>query len=232
MKDIALRDILVLAICVALVAGGAYFFVNRQSSNQESVALEPIRAVPMRVPNASDSAPQPLARSRTPDRLGPRAVTPPTSTRSTVTSSSTSSSSTSSSTASSSDASTQQQDTATSDTTLPEPSERPSDAATPSDATLPSTSSEPASSTATDIIIAAATPSALPVRNSAQGWAVQAGAFKNALNATTLRDRLLKLGLAARVETGADGVNRVLVGAYSSAEAARAASVTAAAALK
>lgn len=227
MKDIALRDILVLAICVALVAGGAYFFVNRQSSNQESVALEPIRAVPMRVPNASDSAPQPPARSRTPDRLGPRAVTPPTSTSSTVTSSSTSSS-----TASSSDASTQQQDTATSDTTLPEPSERPSDAATPSDATLPSTSSEPASSTATDIIIAAATPSALPVRNSAQGWAVQAGAFKNALNATTLRDRLLKLGLAARVETGADGVNRVLVGAYSSAEAARAASVTAAAALK
>lgn len=216
-----------LAICVALVAGGAYFFVNRQSSNQESVALEPIRAVPMRVPNASDSAPQPPARSRTPDRLGPRAVTPPTSTGSTVTSSSTSSS-----TASSSDASTQQQDTATSDTTLPEPSERPSDAATPSDATLPSTSSEPASSTATDIIIAAATPSALPVRNSAQGWAVQAGAFKNALNATTLRDRLLKLGLAARVETGADGVNRVLVGAYSSAEAARAASVTAAAALK
>lgn len=216
-----------LAICVALVAGGAYFFVNRQSSNQESVALEPIRAVPMRVPNASDSAPQPPARSRTPDRLGPRAVTPPTSTSSTVTSSSTSSS-----TASSSDASTQQQDTATSDTTLPEPSERPSDAATPSDATLPSTSSEPASSTATDIIIAAATPSALPVRNSAQGWAVQAGAFKNALNATTLRDRLLKLGLAARVETGADGVNRVLVGAYSSAEAARAASVTAAAALK
>ena len=216
-----------LAICVALVAGGAYFFVNRQSSNQESVALEPIRAVPMRVPNASDSAPQPPARSRTPDRLGPRAVTPPTATGSTVTSSSTSLS-----TASSSDASTQQQDTATSDTTLPEPSERPSDAATPSDATLPSTSSEPASSTATDIIIAAATPSALPVRNSAQGWAVQAGAFKNALNATTLRDRLLKLGLAARVETGVDGVNRVLVGAYSSAEAARAASVTAAAALK
>lgn len=216
-----------LAICVALVAGGAYFFVNRQSSNQESVALEPIRAVPMRVPNASDSAPQPPARSRTPDRLGPRAVTPPTSTGSTVTSSSTSSS-----TASSSDASTQQQDTATSDTTLPEPSERPSDAATPSDATLPSTSSEPASSTATDFIIAAATPSALPVRNSAQGWAVQAGAFKNALNATTLRDRLLKLGLAARVETGAGGVNRVLVGAYSSAEAARAASVTVAAALK
>ena len=61
---------------------------------------------------------------------------------------------------------------------------------------------------------------------------MQAGAFKNAANATTLRDRLLKAGLAARVESGADGVNRVLVGAYVSADAAKAASATVAVALK
>ena len=61
---------------------------------------------------------------------------------------------------------------------------------------------------------------------------MQAGAFKNAANATTLRDRLLKAGLAARVETAADGVNRVLVGAYVSADAAKAASATVAAAQK
>ena len=80
--------------------------------------------------------------------------------------------------------------------------------------------------------MAGATPAALPVRNSVQGWAVQAGAFKNASNATNLRDRLLKAGLAARVETGADGVNRVLVGAYVNADAAKASSATVAAALK
>ena len=226
MRGIAVRDIAVLAICIALIAGGGYFFFIRQTSNQESVALEPIQAVPMRVPNASDSTPQPPAAVRTPDPLKPRAVTP----------------STPAGTASSSDAGTSDttvSDTTASDTTVPEPSERPSDATTPSDATLPSTSSsDPASDSSTNAaantaaIIAAATPSALPVRNSAQGWAVQAGAFKNASNATSLRDRLLKAGFAARVEIGADGVNRVLVGAYVNAEAAKAASVTVAAALK
>ena len=225
MREFALRDVLVLTICVVLIAGGALFFFNRQSSNQESVALEPIKAVPMRVPNASDSAPQPTPQVRTPQKLEPRAVTSQTP------ASSTTSSDTSSSSASSSDSSTSEtstSETSTSETTVPEPSERPSDATNPSDATLPSPSSEAASETNT----AAATPSALPVRNSAQGWAVQAGAFKNASNATTLRDRLLKAGLAARVEIGADGVNRVLVGAYVSADAAKAASPTVAAALK
>lgn len=237
MKDIALRDIFVLAICVVLIAGGALFYLTGQSSNQESVSLEPIQAVPMRVPNASDSAPQPPARLRTPDRLEPRAATSPVPASSAASSGTVSSSATSSDSASNASTS----DSTVSDATVPEPSERPSDAATPSDATLPS--SDPASdssstasgSTAsgnTAATIAAATPSALPVRNSAQGWAVQAGAFKNAGNATGLRDRLLKLGLAARVEVGADGVNRVLVGAYSSAAAAKASSATVAAALK
>lgn len=216
MKDIALRDIVVLVICVALIAGGAYFFFNRSSSNQESVALEPIQAVPMRVPNASDSAPQPTPQVRTPGQLEPRAATPAAPTSSPEPSSDTASG-------------------------VTEPSERPSDASTPSDATLPSTSSNPpadasdstppASSAAT-AIMAGASSAALPVRNSSQGWAVQAGAFKNASNATTLRDRLLKAGLAARIETGADGVNRVLVGAYVNAEAARASSAAVVTALK
>ena len=225
MRDIALRDVLVLAICVLLIAGGALFYFTGRSSKQESVSLEPIQAVPMRVPNASDSAPQPPAPVKVPDKLAPRAVTPTTpasspSSRGSTTSNTTASDATGS-------------DTNVSDTTAPEPSERPSDATTPSDATLPSTSSDPAPAPdATTAIIAPAIPSALPVRNSAQGWAVQAGAFKNALNATTLRDRLLKLGLSARVEIGADGVNRVLVGAYVNAEAAKAASASVAAALK
>ena len=221
MRDIALRDILVLTVCIALIAGGAAFWVNRQSSNQESVALEPIQAVPMRVPNASDSKPQPPAAVRVPDRLEPRAATPTTP---------------ASSAALKSDPSSGSTDPANS--SVPEPSERPSNATTPSDATLPSTSGSetpPADAMTSDnanAIMAGTTPAALPVRNSGQGWAVQAGAFKNASNATSLRDRLLKLGLAARVEIAADGVNRVLVGAYVNAEAAKAASASVAAAFK
>ena len=222
MRDFAFRDMLVLAICVVLIAGGALFYFTGRSSNQESVSLEPIQAVPMRVPNASDSAPQPPAPVRTPDRIEPRAETPPAPASSSASSSS--SDGASDTTVSDTPAS----DTTASDTTAPEPSERPGDAATPSDATLPSTSSDPTP----DSGAAAATPAALPVRNSAQGWSVQAGAFKNASNATALRDRLLKLGLAARVEIGTDGVNRVLVGAYSSASAAKASSATVAAVLK
>jgi cell division protein FtsN len=231
-RDIALRDVVVLMICVALIAGGAFFFFNRQSSNQESVSLEPIQAVPMRVPNASDSTPQPPAPVKVPARLEPRAATPTTpASASDAASSAVSSSDTTASDTSISETSTS--DTTPSEITVPEPSERPSDATAPSDATLPSLSSDPTSDSSTaGAIITAATPSALPVRNSAQGWAVQAGAFKNASNATALRDRLLKLGLAARVEIGTDGVNRVLVGAYSSGEAAKAASASVAAALK
>ena len=220
MRDFAFRDMLVLAICVVLIAGGALFYFTGRSSNQESVSLEPIQAVPMRVPNASDSAPQPPAPVRTPDRIEPRAETPPAPASSSASSSS--SDGASDTTVSDTPAS----DTTASETTVPEPSERPSDAATPSDATLPSSDPAP------DSGAAAAAPAALPVRNSAQGWSVQAGAFKNASNATALRDRLLKLGLAARVEIGTDGVNRVLVGAYSSASAAKASSATVAAVLK
>ena len=229
MRDFALRDLLVLAFCLVMIALGAYVFFARSFASQESVALEPIQAVPMRVPNASDSAPQPPASLRTPDKLKPRAATPSASASSVATSSSTTAPDTIA------------QDTTASDRAVPEPSERPSDAATPSDATLPSTSSNPpadasnatppASSAAT-ASMAGATPAALPARNSVQGWAVQAGAFKNASNATNLRDRLLKAGFAARVETGADGVNRVLVGAYVNANAAKAISATVAAALK
>ena len=225
MRDFALRDVLVLVICVVLIAGGSLFYFTGRSSKQESVALEPIQAVPMGVPNASDSAPQPPAKLRTPDRIEPRAETPPASI-----------SGAASDSASDNASDTTASDTIASNATVPKPSERPNDAATPSDATLPS--SGPASdsssteSGSTAAISTAATPSALPVRDSAQGWGVQAGAFKNASNATALRDRLLKLGLAARVEIGAEGVNRVLVGAYVSAEAAKTSSATVAAALK
>ena len=226
MRDFALRDLLVLAFCLVMIALGAYVFFARSFASQESVALEPIQAVPMRVPNASDSAPQPPASLRTPDKLKPRAATPSASASSAATSSSTTAPDTIA------------QDTTASDRAVPEPSERPSDAATPSDATLPSTSSNPpadasnATPPASSAATASATPAALPARNSVQGWAVQAGAFKNASNATNLRDRLLKAGFAARVETGADGVNRVLVGAYVNANAAKAISATVAAALK
>lgn len=230
-----------LTVCVVLIAGGAAFWFNRQSSNQDSVSLEPIQAVPMRVPNASDGNSQPPAPVRTPDPIKPRAVTPTTPASSAAAPIDTKVSSPSSNSASSSDTTaadvtgseTTDSDTTASEPTVPEPSERPSDATTPSDATLPSPSSDPAAdASAATAIIAAATSSALPVRNSSQGWAVQAGAFKNASNATALRDRLLKAGLAARVETGADGVSRVLVGAYANAESARAASASVAAALK
>lgn len=226
MRDFAFRDMLVLAICVVLIAGGTLFYFTGRSSNQERVSLEPIQAVPMRVPNASDSAPQPPAPVKVPDRIEPRAEPQPAPASSTPSSSSSDTTSENASDTTASDVTAS--DTSVPDTTVPEPSERPSDATTPSDATLPSTSSDPAP----DSGVATATPAALPVRNSAQGWSVQAGAFKNASNATALRDRLLKLGLAARVEVGTEGVNRVLVGAYATAEAAKASSATVAAALK
>ena len=70
------------------------------------------------------------------------------------------------------------------------------------------------------------------MRQTAQGWGVQAGAFKTDTNANALRDRLLKAGLAARVESGEGGIYRVIVGAYKDAEAARASSEAVLAALK
>jgi cell division protein FtsN len=107
----------------------------------------------------------------------------------------------------------------------PQPDPSPSSPATqtPAPPTPPATSPTPP---------APAAPSSLPVRNSAQGWAVQAGAFRAEANATALRERLLRSGLAARVEPADDGIYRVLVGAYGSADAARAASEGVAAALR
>jgi cell division septation protein DedD len=107
--------------------------------------------------------------------------------------------------------------------TTPEPSERPSD----TDVTPPAPPSKPESTPPTP-----PAPSALPVRQTAQGWGVQAGAFKTSTNANALRDRLLKAGLAARVEAGEGGIYRVIVGAYKDADAARANSATVLTALK
>jgi cell division protein FtsN len=110
----------------------------------------------------------------------------------------------------------------------PEPGERPAD---------PATSTATATTTPNDTTPPAATtkppaPTSLPVRQTAQGWGVQAGAFKTGTNANALRDRLLKAGLAARVEAGEGSIYRVIVGAYSTADAARASGTTVLAALK
>jgi cell division protein FtsN len=112
--------------------------------------------------------------------------------------------------------------------TTPEPSERPSDA----DVTPPAQSSSSNPEPAPPAAQTPPAPSSLPVRQTAQGWGVQAGAFKTNTNANTLRDRLLKAGLAARVEAGEGGIYRVIVGAYQDADAARSNSSTVLAALK
>ncbi|NJK45536.1 MAG: hypothetical protein HC933_15815 [Pleurocapsa sp. SU_196_0] len=70
------------------------------------------------------------------------------------------------------------------------------------------------------------------MRQTAQGWGVQAGAFKTESNAVALRDRLLKAGLAARVDAGDGGLYRVIVGAYATADAARETTAGIAAALR
>lgn len=109
---------------------------------------------------------------------------------------------------------------------LPEPSERPSDVQEAS------VSSDPEPTTTATPPTPTPAPSSLPVRQTAQGWGVQAGAFKTETNAVALRDRLLKAGLAARVESGEGGLYRVFVGAYSSADAARASVSSVVAALR
>ena len=63
MREFALRDVLVLAICVVLIAGGALFYFTGRPSNQESVSLEPIQAVPMRVPPDQSSTRSAAAKS-------------------------------------------------------------------------------------------------------------------------------------------------------------------------
>jgi cell division protein FtsN len=53
-------------------------------------------------------------------------------------------------------------------------------------------------------------------------WRLQVGAFRSAENAEALRQKLQENGLSAKVVLGENGISRVLVGEYSSREAAQA----------
>ncbi len=202
-----MRDIVILVVCGVLIAAGVFIFLSRSEAPQ-TVALEPVQAVPMRIPNASTDPPAPPAPVRRAEPLEPRPEPPAPVTRTTPPPASS---------------------TATDQTdTTPEPSERPSDTST----TPSSADSTGDTSSTTPPTPPAAVPSSLPVRNSTQGWGVQAGAFRTSANAIALRDRLLKSGLAARVEPVDNGIYRVIVGAYATADAARAASAGVLAALR
>ncbi len=62
----------------------------------------------------------------------------------------------------------------------------------------------------------------LTVRQDAGSWRVQAGAFRTESNAQALQSKIQASGLTARVVQGEDRIYRVLVGNYSTSEAARA----------
>ncbi len=210
MERIRVRAIVALAVGVALIALGAVVFLMPRS-NTQIVALEPIQATPQRVPVSSNppaAPPSPPATVKSVEPLTPRTGS--------------SGANTSSVNASS--------PTPPAVDPTPEPSERPPDPTPPSPPPPPSsrpTTPDPATAPAPKPV-----PTSLPVRQTAQGWGIQAGAFKTETNAAALRDRLLKAGLAARVDTGSDGILRVIVGAFASADAARATSASVTSALK
>jgi cell division protein FtsN len=62
---------------------------------------------------------------------------------------------------------------------------------------------------------------ALPLRRSPGSVSIQAGAFKTAEYAETLRAQLSSQGFKASVELGEDGISRVIVGPYPNEETAR-----------
>jgi rare lipoprotein A len=62
----------------------------------------------------------------------------------------------------------------------------------------------------------------LTVRQDAGSWRVQAGAFRTQSNAEAMQTKIQKGGLTAQVVQGEDGIYRVLVGNYSTSDAARA----------
>ena len=61
----------------------------------------------------------------------------------------------------------------------------------------------------------------LTVRQEAGSWRVQAGAFRTQSNAEAMQSKIVASGLMARVSKGDDGIYRVLVGNYSTSDAAR-----------
>ncbi len=61
----------------------------------------------------------------------------------------------------------------------------------------------------------------LPLRRSPGSVSIQAGAFKTAEYAETLRAQLTTQGFKASVELGEDGISRVIVGPYPNEETAR-----------
>ena len=63
----------------------------------------------------------------------------------------------------------------------------------------------------------------LPLRRSEGSVSIQAGAFKNAENAASLRAQLESKGFKASIELGTDGISRVIVGPYPNEDAAQAA---------
>jgi cell division protein FtsN len=189
-----MRAIVALAVGVALIALAAVVFLSPRPTAQ-TVALEPIEATPQRV-ETSQSAPSSSSSPMTPESAPVVKPTQPLEPRATPPAS-----------------------PRPAVDELPEPSERPTDVQEPG-----VSSDNPSSDTASSEPPSpqpVAAPSSLPVRETAQGWGVQAGAFKTEANATALRDRLLRASLAARVDAGSDGIYRVIVGAYASADDAR-----------
>jgi cell division protein FtsN len=201
---ILVKAIAALAVGVALIALAAVVFLTPRPQAQ-TVALDPIEATPQRV-DINDDNPQPAPpppQTETTPVVKPTEPLEPRDTTATPPSPPTDD--------------------------LPEPSERPTDVEEPSVSSNPSLSDSTSSNVAPS---SPAVPSSLPVRQTAQGWGVQAGAFRTETNAVALRDRLLKAGLAARVESGDGGLYRVFVGAYANADAARASVPSVVAALR
>ena len=61
----------------------------------------------------------------------------------------------------------------------------------------------------------------LPLRRSEGSVSIQAGAFKNAENAASLRAQLESKGFKTSIELGTDGISRVIVGPYPNQDAAQ-----------
>jgi cell division protein FtsN len=105
---------------------------------------------------------------------------------------------------------------------ITKPIERPQVSST---AQTPTVSSETPSAAAEKPVIAETNSSApapvLPLRRSPGSVSIQAGAFKTAEYAETLRAQLSTQGFKASVELGEDGISRVIVGPYPNEETAR-----------
>jgi cell division protein FtsN len=105
---------------------------------------------------------------------------------------------------------------------ITKPIERPQVSST---AQTPTVSSETPSAAAEKPAIAETNSSApapvLPLRRSPGSVSIQAGAFKTAEYAETLRAQLSTQGFKASVELGEDGISRVIVGPYPNEETAR-----------